>query len=183
MSSLTFHKLSWGQLEKDCLLLYPKIKDLQIDRLVSISRGGNVVSRIVSDLLGSLPISHITITSYEHTKKLRTPIITEEPTVSFKDMTTLIVDEVSDTGDTFHIAEKYFKKKNVKKIFTLAPYIKPHTHFKPDFWTKSIDAWIVFPYDIRETADGFVKMFGSKGPARRKLLEIGFEEWELKGIV
>ena len=115
MSSLAFHKLSWGQLEKDCLLLYPKIKDLQIDRLVSISQGGNVVSRIVSDLLGSLPISHITITSYEHTKKLRTPIITEEPTVSFKDMTTLIVDEVSDTGDTFDIATNYFKKKASKK--------------------------------------------------------------------
>lgn len=183
MSSLKFYKLSWTQLEKDCLSLFTKIKKLQIDRLVSISRGGNVVSRIVSDLLVSIPISHMTIVSYEHTQKLKTPKITEEPTVNFSGKTVLIVDEVSDTGDTFHISEAYFKKKKAKKIYTLAPYIKPKTKYTPDFWGKSIDAWIVFPYDIRETADGFVKMFGPRERAKQKLLDIGFKEWELDGII
>ncbi|CAN5116484.1 phosphoribosyltransferase [soil metagenome] len=179
MTAPTFHKLSWTQFEKDCLALYPKIKHITFDCIVSISRGGTVVSRIISDLLETLPISHITISSYHDLKKLDKPILTEESNRDFTDHTVLLIDEVSDTGETFHVAVDYLKKKGVKKIYTLSPYIKPHTTFHPDFWTQSIDAWIIFPYDILETAQGFIKMLGSKEEAQKKLLEVGFEPWEL----
>lgn len=182
MAHPTFHKLSWTQLEKDCLALYPKIKTLNIDCIVSISRGGTVVSRIISDLLGTLPISHITISSYHDLKKLDKPILTEESTHDFTGHTILLIDEVSDTGETFHVAVDYLLKKGVKKVYTLSPYIKPHTTFKPDFWTQSIDAWIIFPYDILETAEGFIKMYGSKEAAQQKLREVGFEKWEIEII-
>ena len=174
-----FHKISWTQLEKDCLSLFPKIKNIQFDCIVPISRGGTVVSRIVSDLLETLPISHITISSYHDLKKLDKPILIEKSDRDFSDETVLLIDEVSDTGETFHIAVDYLQKKGAKKVYTLSPYIKPHTTFKPDFWTQSVDGWIIFPYDIRETADGFTKMFGSKEAAWEKLREVGFENWEL----
>ncbi len=182
MPDISFHKISWTQLEKDCLCLFPKIKDIQFDCIVSISRGGTVVSRIISDLLETLPISHITISSYHDLKKLDKPILIEKSDRDFTGKTVLLIDEVSDTGETFHIAVDYLKKKSVKKVYTLSPYIKPHTTFKPDFWTQSIDSWIIFPYDIRETADGFTKMFGSKEAAKQKLLEVGFEPWELSVV-
>lgn len=175
----TFHKISWTQLEHDCISLFTHIKDIKFDCIVSISRGGTVVSRIISDLLETLPISHITISSYHDLKKLDKPVLIEKSDRDFTGQTVLLIDEVSDTGETFHIAVDYLKKNGVKKVYSLSPYIKPHTTFKPDFWTQSIDAWIIFPYDIRETADGFTKMFGSKEAARQKLREVGFENWEL----
>ena len=179
MAYPTFHKLTWEQLERDCITLFPKIKHISFDCIVSVSRGGTVVSRIVSDLLATLPISHITISSYHDLKKLDKPILIEESNRDFNGETVLLIDEVSDTGETFHVAVDYLQKKGVTKVYTLSPYIKPHTTFKPDFWTQSIDAWIIFPYDIRETADGFIKMFGSKEAAKQKLQEVGFENWEL----
>jgi len=179
MKDLAFHKLSWEDLQRDCIALYPKIKDLDFDCIVSISRGGNVVSRIVSDLLGTLSISSITISSYHDLKKYDKPRLVERSDRDLKDKSVLLIDEVSDTGETFHIATDYLKSKRVKKIYTLSPYIKPHTTFHPDFYTKSIDAWIIFPYDLRETAEGFVKMFGCKEAARLKLAEVGFAEWEI----
>lgn len=184
MSTLTFHKLSFEQLQKDCFQLYQeKLRELDVDLIVSISRGANTISHMFSDLLGTLPISHITMTSYHDLKKLDKPVITEEPNRNFDNKKIVIVDDVSDTGATFSVAMEYFKKQKLAKIYTLAPYIKPHTTFHPDFWLKTIDAWIVFPYDVRETAEGFVKMFASPEQARKKMLEIGFTNWEIETVL
>ncbi len=182
MSELKFKKISWVQLERDCLNLYPKVKDKNIDIIVSISRGGGVVARIFSDLLGNLHISQITITGYQDLKKQKKTVITEEPPTDFKGKTLLIVDEVSDTGTALSVAIDYFKKKSPKKVYTLTPYIKPHTKMKPDFWTANIDAWIIFPYELRETAVAFLKMFG-KEHAKRKLRQVGLEPWEIETVL
>ena len=184
MTQIKFHKLTWTQIHKDCLILYKKhLSSIEIDKIVSISRGGNVMSRIFSDLLGNLPISHFTISSYHDLKKQKHPVITEQLNTDLEDKTVLIVDEVSDTGETFDIAIDHIRRFNPKKIYTLAPYIKPHTKFRPDFWEKNIDAWIVFPYDIRETAEGFMKLFGNKERAKEKMKEIGFEPWEIETVL
>lgn len=183
MSSLTFHKLTWEQFHRDCIDLYKsKVKGLKIDFIISITRGGNIVSRIFSDILGNVQISNITISSYDGMVKLRKPRIIEEPKRDLKNKVILIIDEVSDTGATFECAMEYFKKKQPKKIYTLSPYIKPKTTFTPDFWQHSINAWIVFPYDIKETMDGFEKLFGNKKHAINKMKSIGFKDWEIDGV-
>lgn len=188
MTDIKFHKLSWMDYYRDSVDLYkkkvrPTLKKNKIDYVVSITRGGGVIARIYSDLLGIIPISHITLTSYKDMKKLRKPIITEEPARDFKGKSIIIVDEVSDSGATFEIVVPYFKKKGAKKIYTLSPYIKPHTTFIPDFWYKSINAWIVFPHDVRETYEGFIKLLGSPKHAQEKMLEIGFEQWEIDAVI
>ncbi|OGK13696.1 hypothetical protein A3A93_01055 [Candidatus Roizmanbacteria bacterium RIFCSPLOWO2_01_FULL_38_12] len=178
-----FYKLSWVKLERDCLELYSQVKDKNIDLIVSISRGGIVVARIFSDLLDNLHISQITITGYEDLKKQKKTVITEEPPTDFKNKTLLIVDEVSDTGAALDVAKKYFQKKSPKKIYTLTPYIKPHTKTIPDFWKQNIDAWIIFPYELRETARAFIKMFGGRKHAKKKLIEVGLERFEIDAII
>lgn len=181
MKEISFHKLTWTDLQRDCLTLYKKhLTNLHIDLIVSISRGGTVVSRIFSDLLGSISISHIAISSYKDLKKQKHPQILETPNTSYKNESILLVDEVSDTGETFHLAKKFLSTHFPLKIYVLSPYIKPQTKFLPDFWEKNIDAWIVFPYDIRETAEGFVKQFGSKQKAAEKMYELGFAKEEVE---
>lgn len=179
MTTPKFHKLSWSQLEKDTISLFPKIKDLGIDRIVSIAQGGTIVARIIDDLLGFIPTSHITISSYQDLKKLDAPIITEHPALDIADQTILLVDEISDTGATFQIAKEFLQRKQPKKIYTLAPYIKPHTQFEPDFFAHSVNEWVVFPYEIHETFAGMKKMFETQEAALSKMREIGFEDWEL----
>jgi Predicted phosphoribosyltransferases len=178
---MRFFKLSWEQFYKDCLFLGKKIKQAhkKIDRIIAISRGGLIPARILSDFL-QLSISNIVISSYSNLKQLKEPKIIEVSEIDLKDKSILIVDEVSDTGKTFVRALKYFKEKPVKNIVTCAPYIKPKTQFIPDFYHKSIDAWIVFPYDIRETYEAFLKEEKNKEKAKEKLLKIGFKKWEIK---
>lgn len=175
---MDFTKLSWQDLEKDTIDLAQKIKNKKIDEIISISRGGMVVSRILSDLL-NLPISHIAIESYADMKQTQEPMVTQVSSRAFKGETILLVDEVSDTGKTYIRATSYLENLPIKKVYTASPYIKPHTKHVPDFWVKSLDSWIVFPYDIRETKEAFIREFGTHEKAIEKMRAIGFEEWEL----
>ncbi|SRR5258708_160215 len=176
---MDFTKISWQELEKDCISLSQKLKDKQIDEILSISRGGMVVARILSDLL-ALPICHMTITTYDHMQQLKEPMITEFPIKSLTNKTVLLVDEVSDTGKTFHKALEHLHSLSLQQIYTVSPYIKPHTTYTPDFWQTSIDAWIVFPYDLRETKESLTKLFGSEKQAVEKMRELGFADWEIE---
>ncbi len=178
---MTFTKLSWQDLEKDCLELAEQIKQsgIIVDEIISISRGGMVPSRILSDLL-ELPISHIAIQSYTDLKQTKEPEVTQVSSRQFKSETILLVDEVSDTGKTYERATRYLATLPLHKVYTASPYIKPHTTFVPDFWVKSLDTWIIFPYDIAVTKKDFTKEFGSLEKAIEKMKEIGFEEWELE---
>jgi len=178
---MKFHKLTWQKFYRDCLFLAKKIKKAQekIDRIIAISRGGLIPSRILSDYL-QLPISNIVISSYKNLKQLKEPEIIEVAEINLQNQTILIVDEVSDTGKTFLRALRYFKDQKLKKIITASPYIKPKTKFVPDFWLKKIDAWIVFPYDLRETYEAFLKNHPSPSLAQNRLLKIGFRKWEVR---
>lgn len=173
-------------MQKTALPWLKKIKDLpqtqRVDKIVAISRGGLVAARIFSDLL-NIPVSQITISSYENLKQEKEPVIEEVPSRSFQKETILLVDEISETGKTFDRAIGYFKHLPVKKIYTLAPYVKSKTPRMPDFWLEKIDAWIIFPYEIRETYASFLKIFNDKEKTRRKMLNVGFEEWEVDGII
>ncbi len=188
-TQIAFQKISWEQLEKDCLTLFPKViekvhsDDREIDTIVSISRGGDVIARMFSDFLDNMPISHITIQAYKDLKKEKKTVISEEPSADFKNNTILLIDEVSDTGAAFKVAIDYLHSKSPKKIYTISPYIKPYTTFKPDFWKISIDAWIIFPYEVKETAAAFMNLFGTKEHAKDKLLEVGFKPWEVDAVL
>ena len=177
---MDFYKLNWKDLYYDSLTLGKEIKSrkLEIDRIVSIARGGLVVARILSDYL-KLPISNIVISSYKDMRQIKNPQVLEFSSSMYKNESILLVDEVSDTGTTFVRAKSFLEHFPLEKIYTCAPYIKPKTEFIPDFWLKKIDGWIIFPYDLVETYEAFVSKFG-KEKAKKKLVEVGFSEKELE---
>lgn len=177
---MKFIKISWEKYERDCIALANKIRSskLEIDKIVAISRGGLPAARIFSDLL-DLPISHITIESYKDLKQKKQTRITEIPKKSFANKKLLLVDEIADSGKTFTRARGYYKQFKNCQIITLALYIKPITKPLPDLWHERFDGWVIFPYEIKETYYAFVKLFKSPQKASEKMLEVGFEEWEI----
>lgn len=149
---MKFLFLSWQQFHQVCFQTAKKIisQNLKIERLVAISRGGLVSSRLFSDYL-NLPISPFTIISYTSFGKHYKPKIVEDLKVDIKGEKILLVDEVADSGETFLVALNYLRKFKPAKIWTTAPFIKNKSKYRPDFWQQKTDKWIIFPYDVRET--------------------------------
>ena len=56
----------------------------------------------------------------------------------------LIVDDLCDTGRTILGIVEHLKEQ---KVLTAVLYLKPWSCFRPDYWVKKTEAWVVFFYE------------------------------------
>jgi len=115
---MKFYKLSWQELQADCYKLAKKLKKQKFDRILCISRGGLVWARMFSDLL-NLPVSHLTVVSYQDLKQQKETKITEVP-ATLENQNMLVVDEIADTGVSLKgisdaVIDKYQPNKQFQK--------------------------------------------------------------------
>lgn len=122
---------------------------LHIDEIVAISRGGLTLGHLLTDLL-RVPISTFTIQSYTNIQEQGAVKITKPLTVPLDGKTILLVDDVADRGTTLVRAIEYLNMFTPKKIYSLTLYYKPHSVYKPDYFSQSTSAWILFPYEPTE---------------------------------
>lgn len=181
---MDFLFLTWDDLQAQCFNLAKQIKTqkLKLNRIVCVSRGGLVIARILSDFL-DLPISNFTIVSYVSVGVTGKPKIAEKLAVSLKSESVLLVDEIVDHGTTLKCALDYLKTKKPKKIYSLAPVIKPWTKIKPNFYLLKTKKWVVYPYELKETIDDLKEIFHKQNKSKRELKDtiktLGFNSQQI----
>ena len=180
MSDIKFLPYTWKEFHRTCFEFSQQIlqSGKKFDRIASISRGGMVVSRLLSDYL-QLPISNFTIVTYASIAEAGEPKIVEELGVAIDNERILLVDEIVDSGITLEVAIKYLSSLNPHSIMTAVPFFKPNASFVPDFWQVKTDKWVVFPYEVRETIIDLNKVLQKKGKSvgeiKEQLLQFGFD--------
>lgn len=178
---MNYHSVRWKQLHTLTYQLANKIeKDKKnIDLIVGVARGGLTISHIVSDFL-QLPVASFTISSYKDLQQQELSDISYQVGGTLKNMTILLVDDVSDTGKTFVRGIEHLKEMGAQHVVTGSVFIKPWTKFIPDYYVKSVNDWIVFPFDMRDTVEdvsGFMKKDGkTKAEIVSKLKELKIPE-------
>jgi uncharacterized protein len=167
---MDFLFLTWDDLQDQCFKLAKLIhkQNIKLDRIVCVSRGGLIIARILSDFL-DLPISNFTIVSYVSVGVTGKPKIVEKLSVDIKSESVLLVDEIVDHGTTLKCALDYLATKKPKKIYSLAPVIKPWTKIKPDYYLIETKKWVVYPYELKETIDDLKKIFLKEGKTKKDL--------------
>ena len=181
---IEFYPLTWTQFHQDVFELAKKVKESehQFERIVCIDRGGAMVARFLSDFL-NLKISSFVMVAYKEVGKLSHPRIVEELKTDIEGEKVLVVDEIIDSGSSFEVALEYLQKFNPGEIITLAPYVKPISRFKPDFWQVETPKWVVFPYEVRETIKDVSKLLSEQGKTvaeiQKQLSEFGFNDEQL----
>lgn len=157
---MQYFTLSWKKLHVYTFRLAQKIKKSRqdFDLVVAIARGGLSIGHILSDFL-KLPVASFTVVSYKDFKQEKIPEVTFKLGNKLTNKNIILVDDVSDSGKTFIRGIDYLKGLGAKNIKTASPFIKPWTKFIPDFYVKSIDQWIVFPYDMEETIDALKRNY------------------------
>ena len=104
------------------------------DLVVAIGRGGYVPARIVCDfllhsLLTSIKIEHWDIAACKRPEaSVRFPLA-----MDVRDQKILIIDDVTDTGDTLRIAIDYIKSQGAGDIKTAVMQHKTTSALEPDF--------------------------------------------------
>jgi hypoxanthine phosphoribosyltransferase len=161
---MDYHSVSWKQLHSLTQKLSEKIATdkPKIDLIVGVARGGLTISHIVSDFL-QLPVASFTISSYKDLQQQELSDISYQVGGNLKGMHVLLVDDVSDTGKTFIRGIEHLKELGAQSVTTGSVFIKPWTKFTPDYYAKSVNEWIVFPFDMRDTVEdvsGFMKKDG-----------------------
>lgn len=145
--------LTYPQFLKFVLSICTRVKKdkdkYKIDFIISVQRGGAVMSKIISDIL-DIPIRSLTVKAYKGKERSKGTILTEPLSQDIRDKTVLVLDEISDTGKTLLYVKKYLTNKHPKKIIVATMFIKSWTKFIPDIYIKETDKWIVFPYELKE---------------------------------
>lgn len=183
-----FEFVSWEKLHQWCFQLSQKVsqKELRLDKIVAISRGGLVAARILSDFL-NLPISHITIVAYKEISKMDEPKVIEGLGVTVSKKRLLLVDEIVDTGKSLSRGKKYLDNFAPGKVFSAAPVVKSKANPKPDYYIHTIDKWIVFPYEVRETIEQLANDWARKGYPKKdiekNLIKLGFKNEMVKQLL
>jgi len=114
------------------------------DAIVAIARGGLTLSHHLAEIFDIREVFAINAISYNKTQKKEKIDIFNIPNLhGFKNI--LIVDDISDSGDTFIKVLKLLKTKYPDLNFkTLSIFYKPTSKFKPDFYFHETDEWIRF---------------------------------------
>ena len=160
-----FEVPSWDYIYELLIDLAGRLREscFKPDVIVGISRGGWIPARILSDLLENPNIANIKVEFYlDVYKTVEGPVITQPVSTSIKNKKILVVDDVSDTGKTLKIVyEEMMKEAREVRVATL--YYKPWSDYRPNFYVKVTDAWIIFPWERYE----MIKTLG------RNMLEAG----------
>jgi hypothetical protein len=187
VADLEFLFLSWDDVQR----LSEKVSDLimdsgyKLDLIIAISRGGFDPARIMSDQLNIRKLASLQIIYYTgmNTRK-------EEPEVLFplnaqiEGLKVLVVDDVSDSGNSLIVVKKYVEEKGASEVKLATLHHKPWSKFMPDFYAEEVDKWIIYPWEPRESVIELTQMLSAAGMDKsmipEKLREIGFSDQQIK---
>jgi hypoxanthine phosphoribosyltransferase len=156
-----------------------KSSGLRPDLVIAIGRGGYVPTRIVFDfllnsLLTSIKIEHWDIAACKIPEAaVRFPLA-----VDVQDQSILIIDDVTDTGDTLRAALDYLKSLGAGETKTGVMQHKTTSSIVPDFYADIIKdwRWIIYPWAAHEDLVGFTEKVLSVELATRDQIQARLKE-------
>ncbi len=166
---------SWDKIYEMLLNLAVRIRQsgFKADLIVGVSRGGWAPGRILSDLLENTHTANIKIEFYVGlAKTARKPVVTQAISEDISGKGILVVDDVSDTGESLKVAFDHVLEKGAGEVKTATIYYKPHSTFKPDFFSDTTSNWIIFPWERLEATKLLVEEAKAEGRGFDSVREI-----------
>ena len=145
---------SWDYIYNSCKNIVKEMKKdkFKPDVVVALSRGGFVPARTICDMLiikdlVSIKVDHWGITANKDGKaKIRYPL-----DIDLTGKKVLVVDDITDTGESMIVSTNFIKSLNPKEIRTAAALHIKTSKLKPDYYGEEIDwKWVIFPWNYIE---------------------------------
>lgn len=147
--------ISWEQFEGLTQQLGEKIvaDGFAPDLIVAIARGGYLPARLLSDRLGLFDLDCIRIEHYQGIHKGFQAQVRYPLSAQISDRQVLLVDDVSDSGDTFGVALEHLNQKgSAAAIRTAVLHHKFTASYRPDYRAVELQEWrwIIYPWAVME---------------------------------
>jgi len=153
MAETRFIAPSWGDIEEMISRIADEIRrrDFRPDIILGVSRGGIIPALLLSDMLG-VPVDIVGVRFYKGVGDVEEkPHIVQDTAERLEDKRVLIVDDVSDTGHTLRLVRRYVEERGAREVMVCTLHYKPWAVYKPDYHVEETEAWIIYPWEVRET--------------------------------
>lgn len=154
--------ISWSRFASLARTLAYKIHaaDFQPDLVVAIARGGYAPARVLADYFGVMNVASIKVEHYKGPRQMTKARIRHPLPAHIEGRRVLVVDDVSDTGDTFEVAIPHIRERlPAAEIRTAVLLHKAACPVLPDFWAKKVLKWrwIIYPWAVVEDLGSFLR--------------------------
>jgi len=155
-----FLTISWEEIHDVLFNIAERIirSGLSVQAVVGVMRGGWIPARIISDLLGVSEVGALEIKFYKGVgERAERPVVTQPLIANVRDKEVLVIDDVADTGKSLQTAVNVVGLHGAKTVYTATLFVKPWSTVKPDFFYGETDKWVVFPWELREVVEEYVR--------------------------
>ncbi|MFX1565532.1 MAG: phosphoribosyltransferase [Promethearchaeota archaeon] len=176
--AIDFEFVWWERLYELCFRLYEQIIEskYQPDVIVGVARGGWIPARILSDLFFTRDTANVKVDLYRGIyARDQEPQISQKIPRDMKWETPLLVDDISDTGDSLIIAREHLEQRGYKDPRTATMHMKPWTKHVPDYYVVKTEAWVVYPWELKEFTFNLSSQLAKKGKSRHEIAGHLFE--------
>lgn len=128
--------------------------------IIAIGRGGYVPARLLADYFDIMNLTSIKVEHYkagahrQEVARIKYPL-----SVDVSGQHVLVVDDVSDTGDTFEVAiQNILEHSEPAGIKTAVLHHKAVSSFVPDYYACMVIKWrwIIYPWAVVEDISSFI---------------------------
>ena len=123
--------------------------------VIGLTRGGWVPARVICDHLQvkrlyAVKTEHWGVTANTNGKAL----LTQELNTSIAGESVLVVDDITDTGESLSLAESHISEMGPKEVRTATILHITHSKKEPDFYEVEVPeedwTWFIFPWNLYE---------------------------------
>lgn len=165
--SLRCETVSWSQFDRLAGALAQAIRasGFRPEVVVAIARGGFVPARILCDRLGVMDLASFRIEHYRGQRIEAQARVCQPLNIALVGRKVLVVDDLSDTGETFEVAVAYLRELGAAEVRTAALHHKQQSRFVPDYYARRLRKWrwISYPWARVEDVAALVRGLGPSG--------------------
>ncbi len=123
--------------------------------IIGLTRGGWIPARLLCDHLQvkklyAVKTEHWGVTANQNGKAL----LTQELNVSIRNESVLVVDDITDTGESLTLAMSHLTEQDPKELKSATLLHIAHSKISPDFFSVAVPAdqwtWFIFPWNLHE---------------------------------
>ena len=187
MTNERYLHLTWMDVQRLSEKLADQIAEtgFRPDIIVAVSRGGFDPARILSDELNIRSLASLQVIYYAGIRERNDkPQVKYPLNADISGLNVLVVDDVADSGNSLKVVKEYVDSLGPREVKMATLHHKPWSTFEPDFYAESVDKWIIYPWEPRESIEDIREKLLSEGVPEDelavKLMEIGFTRKQVR---